>query len=124
MRCKNPESIRYVQVAVVVEELYKCYTEDYVCVIRKVYKRIRTTRIRQQWFPGHFFSNWKRPGYEASLLVEPEWKNHDIKRGGYTTYFFKPRHLFSILAKCVSMCSVLEVNLRQVLSKPPPSVVP
>ena len=28
------ESIRYAQVAVVVEELYKCYTEDYVCVIR------------------------------------------------------------------------------------------
>ena len=45
MRCKNPESIRYAQVAVVVEELYKCYTEDYVCVIRKVYKQIRTPRF-------------------------------------------------------------------------------
>ena len=45
MRCKNPESIRYGQVAAVVEELYKCYTEDYVCVIREVYKRIRTPRF-------------------------------------------------------------------------------
>ena len=47
MRCENPESIRYAQVAVVVEELYKCYTEDYVCVIRKVYKQIRTPRERR-----------------------------------------------------------------------------
>ena len=64
-----------------------------------------TTRIRQQWFPGRFFSNRKRPRYEASLLVEPEWKNHDIKRGGYTTYFLNSATLFSILAKCVSMCT-------------------
>ena len=45
MRCKIPESIRYAQVAMVVEELYKCYTEDYVCVTRKVYKRLRTPRF-------------------------------------------------------------------------------
>ena len=56
MRCKNPESIWYAQVAVVVEELYKCYM--------RIYRRMSPRNGS-----GFFSSRNKRPGYEAKSSV-------------------------------------------------------
>ena len=43
-----------------------------------------TTRMRQQWFPGRFFSNRKRPGYKAKseCTRHPESPSRNMRLAG------------------------------------------